>query len=535
MTTQAEELPGAAPAVSARSRSESIAVSTAITVVFISNMCIMVMELVASRVMAPVIGNSLYTWTSIIGVILAGISLGNYLGGIIADRMASRRVVGWIFILAGLAAFSVIPLGNWMVNHGVPDSLPLQWRIVLYTAGIFFLPSIALGLISPVLIKLALHNLDETGRVVGRVYAASAFGSIVGTFLTGFYLISAFGTRAIILGVGCVLVALGLIIGRATFFRRADGVAAALLILGPLVIFGSEANSRSVSILDQFDAFPTHRCLIETNYYCIRWYDTKIGTPEESIRVLVLDHLIHSYNSLESPLSLHYAYERSYADLMEKAPVEGQRKLLVLGGGGYTFPRYVEAKYPGSDIHVVEIDPGVTNVAMNHMEMLPDTKIRTTNMDARQYLETAPAGEKYNLILGDAFNDFSVPFHLTTQEFTQLVADHMTDDGLYLANVIDSGDAPFLSAYTRTIGQVFPYVYIIPNIPSWRTNLRNTFVIVGSKRDLAPYIPTFGSDAQVLTPDEQAAMLRDTARIILTDDYVPTDNLLAPVFAASGF
>ena len=199
------------------------------------------------------------------------------------------------------------------------------------------------------------------------------------------------------------------------------------------------------------------------------------------------------------------------------------------------FPRDVEAKYPGSDIHVIEIDPGVTDVAMNHMEMLPNTKIRTTNMDARQYLEMAPADEKYNLILGDAFNDFSVPFHLTTKEFTQLVADHMTDDGLYLANVIDSGDAPFLSAYTRTIGQVFPYVYVIPNVPSWRTNIRNTFVIVGSKRDLAPYAPRLGSDAQFLTPDEQAALLRDTNQIILTDDYVPTDNLLAPVFAASGF
>ncbi len=536
MTTQADELTGAAaPTARVGARGESIAVNAAIAIVFISNMCIMVMELVASRVMAPVIGASLYTWTSIIGVILAGISLGNFLGGIIADRMASRRTVGWIFIIAGMAALSVIPLGNFMVNRGVPESLPLLWRIVLYTAAIFFLPSVALGLISPVLIKLALHNLDETGRVVGRVYAASAFGSIIGTFLTGFYLISAFGTRAIIVAVGLVLIALGLIVGRTAFFRHSDGVAVALLIFAPLLLIGAEAKDKNVSLLNLFDQFPTHRCLVETNYYCIRWYDTKTGTPEENIRVLVLDHLIHSYNSLESPLSLKYAYERSYADLMEKIPVEGQRKLLVLGGGGYTFPRYVEAKYPGSDVHVIEIDPGVTNVAMNYMEMLPNTKIRTTNMDARQYLETAPADEKYNLILGDAFNDFSVPFHLTTKEFTQLVADHMTDDGLYLANVIDSGDAPFLSAYTRTIGQVFPYVYIIPNVPSWRTNIRNTFVIVGSKRDLASYSPQLGSDAQFLAPEDQAALLRDTNQIILTDDYVPTDNLLAPVFAASGF
>ena len=71
-------------------------------IVFISNICIMVIELVASRLLAPVIGVSLYTWTSIIGVMLAGISLGNFVGGKLADRFASRRLLGLEFALAGL-------------------------------------------------------------------------------------------------------------------------------------------------------------------------------------------------------------------------------------------------------------------------------------------------------------------------------------------------------------------------------------------------------------------------------------------------
>ena len=77
-------------------------------IVFVSNVCIMVIELVAGRMVAPIIGVSLYTWTSIIGVILAGISLGNFIGGKVADRMASRRTLGIIFILAGLGALSVL-------------------------------------------------------------------------------------------------------------------------------------------------------------------------------------------------------------------------------------------------------------------------------------------------------------------------------------------------------------------------------------------------------------------------------------------
>src|SRR6266853_1469834 len=119
-------------------------------VVFVSSCCALILELVASRILAPFVGVSLYTWTSIIGVVLAGISLCNYLGCRIADRWPRRRPL-CILLFAGCVAI--------------------------------------LGMVSPVVIKLTLRDLARSGGLVGKVYALSTLGSIVGTFATGFVLV----------------------------------------------------------------------------------------------------------------------------------------------------------------------------------------------------------------------------------------------------------------------------------------------------------------------------------------------------------
>ena len=222
MTTSVDKLPADAvttPTSRAASVADSLPLWAAIAIVFTSNTCIMVLELVASRILAPAIGQSLYTWTSIIGIMLAGISLGNWLSGHYADRLASRRVVGLVFILAGLLALSVIPIGSWVAANGAATGLPLALRIVLFTALVFFLPGVSLGLISPMVIKLTLRNLSKSGSIVGRIYAFSTLGNIVGTFLTGFYLISAFPTNTIVLVAAAVLLVVGLLIGRERLFR----------------------------------------------------------------------------------------------------------------------------------------------------------------------------------------------------------------------------------------------------------------------------------------------------------------------------
>ncbi len=196
-------------------------------VVFIASFCTLVIELVAGRIMAPYVGVSLYTWTSIIGVVLAGISIGAYLGGRIADRYPHSSTLGWLLFLSGLGAFSISPLTNLV--GGAQFHTSLMTRILLITALIFFVPSCLLGMISPVVVKLTLNNLEKAGNVVGKIYAFSTLGSILGTFATGFYLISWMGTRSILLTMGIILVISAIIFGG--FFRSKKALALLFLFL----------------------------------------------------------------------------------------------------------------------------------------------------------------------------------------------------------------------------------------------------------------------------------------------------------------
>jgi MFS family permease len=187
-------------------------------IVFVASGCTLVLELVAGRVLAPFVGVSIQTWTSAIGVVLAGISLGNYLGGRLADRETSGRTVGILLVAGGVASLLVLPLASGL-GPLTPRSYPLVLRIVLLTMLLFLAPSLLLGMVPPVVIRRTLVDLDRAGKVVGRIYAASTAGSLGGAFLTGFVLIAYFGTRAILLSVGVTLVVIGALAG--AFGRRA--------------------------------------------------------------------------------------------------------------------------------------------------------------------------------------------------------------------------------------------------------------------------------------------------------------------------
>lgn len=192
--------------------------------VFLSSSCIMVLELVAERIIAPHVGMSLYTWTSIIGVILAGISLGNALGGRLADRWASPRLLGWILVLGGLACPAVLLLDEAIVLAAV--EWPFIVEILVLITALFFPPAAVLGTVSPIAAKLAMRDLDRAGRTVGQIYAAGAAGSIAGTLATGFLLVPWFGTHVIVWGVGGLLCLLGLLLlaGHWTFSRESRNV-----------------------------------------------------------------------------------------------------------------------------------------------------------------------------------------------------------------------------------------------------------------------------------------------------------------------
>src|SRR5262245_23443842 len=184
-------------------------------VVVLANAALLVLQLVAGRLLAPFIGSSLETWTSVIGVFLLGISLGNWLGGKLADRAASETTLGQL--LLGGAGTMVVSLGivyviSFIGGSSVLKALPLYPRIALLTVVTCLPPSLVLSMITPVTIKLLLPDVTHTGRVAGLVYAIGTLGSLIGNFLTGFVLLAYLTTHVIVLGAAGLLAALGLVV-----------------------------------------------------------------------------------------------------------------------------------------------------------------------------------------------------------------------------------------------------------------------------------------------------------------------------------
>ncbi|MGB4549478.1 MAG: fused MFS/spermidine synthase [Syntrophales bacterium] len=509
------------------------AVVKANIVVFIASFCTLVIELVAGRIMAPYVGVSLYTWTSIIGVVLAGISIGAYLGGIIADRYPRQTTLGWLLFLSGLGAFSISPLTNLIGAAQFQSTLMM--RIMILTTVIFFVPSAVLGMISPVVVKLTLDNLEKTGNVVGKIYAFSTLGSIIGTFTTGFYLISWMGTRNILLIIGVILIASALVFGG--FFMRRKSLAVFILVFAPLTwaLYG-------VAFKAPLDAKIYY--YKESDYYTIKLMKYGANKDGRVLHAMILDNLVHSLNDLEDPRYLDYPYIRIYEEVVHWQ--EGKRrdlKALFIGGGAYTFPRYMEAEYPRAEIDVVEIDPEITKVTYDCMGLSRDSKIRSFNEDGRWFVMNRKEKEKYDFIFGDAFNDLSIPYHLTTKEFARQLKSIMKPDGLLVANLIDSfREGAFLPSYIRTLEEVFGRgnVHLIALYPDYENIGVSTCVVLASpvKLDMAEFQQKtrqhkgHAAVSNVVPAEWVQKLIRERNTVLLTDDYVPVDNLTAPVFEA---
>jgi spermidine synthase len=501
----------------------------ACAIVFVASFCTLVIELIAGRIMAPYIGVSLYTWTSIIGVCLAGISLGNYVGGRIADRAASNVTLGALFVLSGMSSLLILALIDSVITLDIGRGVPLILRIVAYTAGIFFLPTFILGMISPVVIKLSLVDLARTGSIVGRIYAVSTAGSIVGTFVTGFYLIEALGTRSIVWVVAILLIVLGLLIGQ--FWRTPMRASAVVLVVAFLSIFYTRRDAYAAP------------CVRESSYYCIRISEATLDG--RSVKSLVLDHLVHSYVDLNDPKFIGYGYERVYNEVTEWHLQDKQQpSTLFIGGGGYTFPKYLSVIYPQADIHVLEIDPAVTQAAHEFLQLPADTTVQTHNQDARLwFIENQPVAT-FDLVYGDAFNDLSVPYHLTTLEFDRMVRRSLKGDGIMMTNIIDNyHTGEFLRAYLRTLTESFEHVYLFGLGRAWEGTGPSTYIAVASPSalnldDFRQFVgPTTKRDKFTgIMDDEMLRQYLSSGRpIVLTDDYAPVDNLLARLFVERGF
>jgi len=433
-------------------------------------------------------------------------------------------------------------------------------RILLITTLIFFIPSCLLGMISPVVVKLTLNNLEKTGNVVGKIYAFSTLGSILGTFATGFYLISWMGTRYILLTMGIILILSAFIFGGFFSSKKTFVLFFLFLFLSALLPFVglhvyatthpeefSFPTSPIESIKKMFSyafKFPLEEetyFFKESDYYTIKLKKSIRGNNGNPLESLVLDHLVHSYTDLQDPLYLEYEYIRMYEEIVGwQAKKRESLKVLFLGGGGYTFPRFIERKYPRAVIQVVEIDPEITRVVKKYLGVSDPTQIRSFNEDGRWFVMNCKEKGTYDLIFGDAFNDLSIPYHLTTKEFAMQLRSLLKPDGLLLANVIDSfKKGAFMPSYIRTLEEVFGKrnVHLMTLSSDYEKIGISTCVVVASAKtlDMDDFVRTVkerGGEmtSHVMPQDQLQEYLKERPSIVLTDDYVPVDNLIAPIF-----
>ena len=477
---------------------------------FVTSAAVLVLEILASRLLAPYVGVTLETYTAIIGTVLAGISLGTWAGGRMADRIDPRRSLGLLLAGGGALALCTIPLirlfGSAGLGHG-----PVA--VVLLALVGFFAPAAVLSAVAPTVVKLQLTNLDETGAVVGRLSALGTAGAIVGTFVTGFILVSAFPTRPIVLGVGCLLIVLGIVL----WWRLRAGAPSRLA--GPLVL-ALLAGTLTVAAQDP--------CEYESAYFCASVVE---GLEPCGGRTLYLDTLRHSCVHLDDPTALDFSYAQIMADVISTLG-DGEEPLhaLHIGGGGFTMPRYVEAVRPGSDNLVLELDPTLVSIAEEELGLQPSPRLRVRVGDARVALLDQPA-DRYDLVIGDAFGGQAVPWHLTTQEFIRSVRTTLAPGGVYAINLIDYPPLGFARAEAATLRTVFRNVAVIaPKARIDRVEGGN-FVLVASDAPIdAQGIKTAnaarGDTDEVATGAQVDAFIG--ASPVLTDDYAPVDQLLTP-------
>src|SRR4051794_11178239 len=286
-----------------------------------------------------------------------------------------------------------------------------------------------MGTVSPVVAKLAIERvrrLDRAGRAIGQVYAWGMVGSILGTFLAGFVLIDLLGTKGLTLILGTALAFAATALG--TVWHAAwAGIPLGLCVIAFLPGAWFEQKGAAWGLREERGNPATtedaNAWIDESDYYYIKV--TNEPDADGQKRTLVLDNLIHGYFILGHPERLDYDYEHIYALVTRriaesKAKAEGLPKAeraplntLFLGGGSYTFPRYLRHTYPNTEAEVAEIDPAVTRTNRKVLGLTPgdEEHIKTTWGDARQFV-TNNQGKKFDIVFGDAFNDFSVPWHL---------------------------------------------------------------------------------------------------------------------------
>lgn len=464
----------------------------------------------------------MYVWGSLIGVFLAALSLGYFLGGRISTRWPHRGPFLALVFAAGAATFPIPHFAGAVLGQIAAHDYGPRGNPLLGSAALFFIPAALMATVSPYAVRLKAQSVEGVGNVAGMLYALSTLGSIAGTLLAAFVLISVFGVRTIVQILGMTemgLAVLGVIWARGGLAAGGAAVVAA----GLLTVAGGVPPSASGTVFTQ-----------DTVYHRITVSD------EGAIRYLKLDNYWQSARDRDAPLRTVFPY----TDYLHLPVLFAPRfhRVLFVGMGGGTAPSRFHRDYPTAMIEVVELDPAVVATSRRFFAVPDDERLRVHVMDGRLWLRRAT--ERYDIIILDAYLIDTIPFHLATREFYQEAAARLTPHGAVASNVIGAvrgPDSRLFRAIYKTFRSVFPSVYVFPVGGGAPESLRN-IILVGTA---APPL----NRREVLAEAETAArtgririegIVQDAADLLdapidtgdvplLTDDYAPTDTLIPSI------
>jgi spermidine synthase len=392
----------------------------------------MMLEILGGRVLAPYFGYSVYQWGALIGVVMAALACGYWLGGRVGDTPRALPFLVGALIMSSAYVLLVPPLAGALLPS--LRGLGPAWGAVAASAALLGVPSTLLAVVSPIVIRLT--ATERVADTAGRVYAVSTVGSIAGTFFTAFWAIPVLGTRwshSVAAGL-IVLAVLGLGV-----LRRRPGYAAAAAVLAlgalpaggaamPGAIYRDESLHNIIQVVDDASARSLY-----LNY------------AEGPQTVMPKDRLLSG----------------SYYDYFLLGPLlSGGRTVLFLGAAGGTALKQLVTAFPHVEVVGVELDGKVIEVARRFFGLGDLPRLRLVESDARWHLETSR--ERFDVIAVDLYVTGHVPFFTTTREFFALARDRLTDRGVLMMNVlsIQPGD-DLIAPFVRTVGSVFPSVFLI--------------------------------------------------------------------------
>ncbi len=498
-------------------------------IIFASGALIMILEMVGARVMAPHLGTSVIVWTSLIGVVLACLAVGAFLGGRLADKKLSLGMLSRILAGAGLGC-TLTALAHRYVGMTITTTIDnIYLSAVVAALCLFALPAVAFGMVSPYIIRLRLADISTSGATVGRLYALSTTGSIIGTFLGGFVLISYFSSTHILLGTAGAMLLLALGVGIAGRVVKSQLMPCLLLL--PILPLIAIANASAENALREQGTPPP----IETPYNSIR-ITQGYNEQQRPVRLMATDPgYAQSGMYLDEPSQLLFDYTKYYA--LGTVLFPQAHSVLMLGGGGYSVPKWLLAGHGGLDadklrLDVVELDAGMTRVAKEAFALPDDARMRIFHEDARRHLTTNT--QQYDLVFVDVFNShYSVPFHMGTQEAAASLRRAVTDNGAVLMNIIsafEGEDSYILQSIYGALKTSFKHVYIFAISPELSETEVQNFMALALPEDNArvqALVESTASNAQFSTAVQN--MLAAQIRKAVGTDVPPLRDEFAPV------